>query len=403
MTAPSSLSRSSRPLRVGFVIDALSVPAGGTEGQLLHLLRGLDRDRFQPRLYCLRSTPWLEQSFDLCPAEVLNLHLSAHPRLLGGVWKFSRRLRRDGVDVLQTHFRDANVVGVLAAALAGRPAVVSTRRGVPYWKSGADLLFLKGLNKRVTRFVANSRATRDRAVRDEGIDPARITVIYNGIEAERFAPRGEDHRKAVRDRLGVTESERAVVIVANLRPVKGIADFITAAARVREAAPGTRFFVVGQGDEEGALKALAARLGVGDAVTFLGARADVPRLLPAFDAGVLASHYESFSNAILEYLAAGLPVVVTDVGGAREVVREGEDGFIVPPEDPERMAEAVVTVLKRGRESRGAGFAGRGFEVPSMIAAHERVYASLCGTPPGDLRDPRPGPSAGREPPRTPS
>jgi glycosyltransferase involved in cell wall biosynthesis len=392
MTAPNPRPpRTGKPIRVAFVIDTLSVPAGGTEGQLLHLLRGLDRQRFQPRLYCLRSSRWLENAFDLCPVEILNIHLSPSPRLLAHVWRVSRLLRRDGTDVLQTHFRDANLVGVPAAALAGVPAVVSTRRGVPYWKNRMDLLVQKGLNRRVTRFVANSRATRDRAIRDEGIDPARITVIYNGIEAGRYAPRGNDERKAARDRLGLSPSDPVVGIVANLRPVKGIADFVTAAARVREAVPGTQFLVVGQGDEEESLKALAARQGVGEAVRFLGARADVPDLLPAFDVGVLASHYESFSNSILEYLAAGLPVVVTDVGGAREVVREGEDGFIVPPEDPERMAERIVALLRAGRENRGrGGFERRGFDVPAMVAFHEAVYASLGGDPASErLTDPR--------------
>jgi glycosyltransferase involved in cell wall biosynthesis len=258
------MDRNLNKLKIAFVIDTLSVPAGGTEGQLLHLLAGLNRDRFQPKLFCLQSSTWLERAFDLCPSESLDARLSPTPGALVHIGMFSRKLRREQFDIVQTYFRDANTVGVLAARLAGVKVIVSSRRGVPHWKSGAELLFLKGINRMVTCFVANGRTMRERAVREEGIDADRIEVIHNGLDRERFRYRGEAARAAVRRGLGLPPRAPVVGIVANLRPVKGLPDFIEAAGRVRTAFPDARFLIIGQGAEAHALRDLALRRGLGE-------------------------------------------------------------------------------------------------------------------------------------------
>ena len=365
-------------LRIGFVIDTLSLPAGGTEGQLVHLLEQLDRRRFEPRLYCLRGSDWLRESFQAAPAQVLDLHVTRSPALWVGVRRFARRLREDRIAMLQTHFRDANLVGVLAAKLAG-PRIVSTRRGVPYWHGKLDLAVLRWLNKSVDCFLANSVATRDRFAKQEGFDPARSVVIYNGLEPQRFAL-SESARARLRAELSVGSEQPLVGIVANLRPVKGVDDFVRAAALVHASVPQARFAVVGQGVELAALRALADSLGLGASIAFLGARADVPELLAAFDIGVLASHFESFSNAILEYLAAGLPVVATDVGGASEVVGP-EHGFLVPAKAPGALAERIVDLLRHpggARAFRSSDGLPRGFSLADMVAAHEALYSRLA-------------------------
>ena len=367
-----------RPLKIAYVIDALFAPAGGTEGQLLHLLRGLDRRRFEPTVFCLDH---VGDGVDVAETVRLDLPLSVRPGLLPGILGFAGRLRSGNFDIVQTHFRDSNIVGTLAARRAGVPVLISTRRGVPYWSTGPGLAFLRWLDRQATGFIANSQATRERYARAEGIDPARFEVIYNGLEPERFRGLDPLARERLRGELGGTADAPLVGIVANLRRVKGLDDFLHAVSLVSTEFPAARFAIVGQGDDEDRLRRLVDQLDLGSVVRLAGPRPDVPELLQAFDVGVLASHSESFSNSVLEYLAAGLPVVVTDVGGVREAVEEGRHGFIVPPKAPAEMAERLRVLLSHPggpRAWRPDPGIDEKFHLRAMIEGHERLYERLA-------------------------
>jgi L-malate glycosyltransferase len=368
-------------IRIAFVIQGLDARTGGTEGQLLTLLERMDRRRFDPVLFCLQSTPWLENRQHEIDVRVLRWVLGPRISTVHGLVEFANLLRRERFKIVQTHFRDGNIAGVLAGALARDVTIVSTRRGEPYWTSTPGLLFLRWLDRHVDCFIANSRTTRDRYVREEHLNSSRVHVIYNGVDLERFVSVDRETCSARRRALGLQEARYVVGIVANLRSVKGHADLLHAFARVDQEHPGGRVVFVGEGELELPLRALASELGIASNLVFLGAREDVPEILGAFDVGVLASHFESFSNSILEYLAAGLPVVVTDVGGAREVVREGVDGFIVPPRDPDAMARALLRLLEHPggpRAWRPDPTLDERFSTSRMVQAHEDLYERLA-------------------------
>lgn len=376
-------TRGSRPRRrIAFVIDTIFEPTSGTEKQLLALLSGIDRRRFDPHLFCLRTSRWLAtEARDLAWTD-LSLHVALRPSLVAGIRRFSGLLRDGRYELVQTHFRDGNVAGVLASAQAGVRCIVSTRRGVPYWQSRPGLWFLRRLNRRVTRFVANSQATKDHFTRAEGIAPERMDVIHNGLDPRAFGPIPPERVAALRAEIGVPAAVPVVGLVANLRAVKGIADLVHAAPAVLAEHPRTHFVVVGQGPEEGSLREAIRSLGMEHAFHLVGARRDVPQLLRAFDIGVLASHFESFSNSILEYRAAGLPVVVTDVGGAREVVQDGRDGFVVPAGSPPRIAASLCALLDHpgGPRARSVGMGlPEVFHTTTMVRAYESLYDRLLG------------------------
>ena len=368
-------------IKIAFVIDTLFSGFGGTESQLLKLIDHIDLARFEPFLFCLRSSEWIRRKSDFSNLRILDISVSLNPGLLGKIWSFSRILRHGGFHIVQTHFRDANIVGTLAARLAVIDTVISTRRGEPYWRTRAGLLFLKRLNDMATCFVANSNATKSRYTKEEGIDPARVEVIYNGIEGKQFQLSKPHERIALRQSLGLPPEVPIVGIVANLRPVKGLADFLLACQLVSRNVPDTHFVIIGEGDEREPLEHLARKLDLHDRVHFLGRREDVPQLLQIMDVGVLASHSESFSNSILEYLAAGLPVVVTDVGGVREVVRGERDGFIVAPRAPDQMAQRLEFLIAQTPVSRRARHETKldsHFYLDSMVNAYEALYTFLA-------------------------
>jgi L-malate glycosyltransferase len=371
-------------IRVAFVIDTIASPTAGTEKQLLLLLRAFSRTKVEPVLYCLYSSEWLEKEFDICPLVNLGIASFKNIRLPARLWKFKSLLRSRSIDVVQTQFRDSNYAGVLAAKLAGIRAIISTRRGEPYWRSAAELSFLRAFNSAVNVFVANSRASGDFFSARERISPEKMKVIYNGINVADY-PTDEETRSAARAQLGIAPKTPTIGIMANLRPVKGIDVFLRAASLVKRQFTDVKFVIAGEGAERNNLTALAGELGIGSDAVFLGRREDVPHLLPALDIGVLSSHFESFSNSIIEYGAAALPVVCTDVGGAREVIVDGETGHLVPAGDAAGLAERLLRLL-RNPESKKMGNLARHrvekvFSINSTARQYEELYLQALDSP----------------------
>jgi glycosyltransferase involved in cell wall biosynthesis len=369
-------------INVAFIIDVIESPTAGTEKQLVTLIKGLDRSVFNPYLCALRRSAWLEEEFDLCPVHFLDAGSFRNPKTYLNILKFSRFLKKNNIDILQTHFRDSNIAGILAAKIAGTKTVISTRRNQGYWHTSLDRVILRLINRWVDCFISNSMSTKAWATGVEGIPPEKISVIHNGMDLEPFRA-SRSFRKAVRAELGIKDTAPVAGIVANLRPVKGLDVFLMAAALVKKSLPEARFLIIGEGPERKNLQKLSSALGLDKSVLFLGRRQDIPRLLGALDAGALTSHSESFSNAVVEYLAAGLPVVCTDVGGCREAVEDGVNGFVVRPGDHVHVAEGLLKVLGGGlsgamsEESRRK--AESLFSLPTMMKNYEEFYLAVCG------------------------
>jgi glycosyltransferase involved in cell wall biosynthesis len=211
--------------------------------------------------------------------------------------------------------------------------------------------------------IANCLVVQNQLIR-EGVSPSKIIQHYNGLDLDRLKVRPGLTREGALVGFGLPQepSRRYVSIVANLRnPVKDHPMFLRAAARVRAAVPDARFVIAGEGELLKDLRDLAAQLGIQDDVYCIGRCDSVADLLFASDIGVLSSRAEGFANAILEYMAAGLPVVATDVGGAREAITEGETGYLVASGDDEKMANRIIEVLVEPERARVMGERGRLF------------------------------------------
>ncbi|EPR30561.1 glycosyl transferase group 1 [Alkalidesulfovibrio alkalitolerans DSM 16529] len=372
----------SAPKRIAFLIDAIASPSAGTERQLLMLIEGLDRREFEPWLCVLKGSPWLSKSFDLCPVRVLDIESFKSPGAWMNVLRFSGWLRRERIDALQVHFRDSSLAGIVAARLARTPAVIAMRKNQGYWMNSAELRLQRFLNRFVDVFVANSEATRDWARRVEGILPERLRVIHNGFFGETRKAGDEAARRRARQTLDLPLDAPVAGIVANLRPVKRLDVFLRAAARVREALPSARFVIIGEGEERERLQTLVRSLGLNGEVRFTGRRMDVPDLLPAFDVGVLSSDSESFSNSVVEYMAAGLPVAATDVGGCHEALAGGAGGILVAPGDAEALGRAMVEMLSDEHRASHARAAhprrvAEAFSRDRYLAAYAALYNEL--------------------------
>jgi glycosyltransferase involved in cell wall biosynthesis len=254
-------------------------------------------------------------------------------------------LKRRSVDIVQTYFIDSTIFGVVAAKLAGVKVIISCRRDLGFWYTKSLLKKFKLINRLTDRFLVNSLAIKNNIVRYEKVSEKMVDVIHNGIDALCF----QEIRPAfVTDFLNDSKRRNLRIgIVANFnRDVKRVDLFVEAAAEVSKKHQKINFFIVGGGKQEEALKSLTRKLGIAQSVFFTGEKDSATPYIKNFDIGVLTSDSEGFSNVIMEYMAAGVPVVATNVGGNNELVQHGKTGLLVPKGDPVAIANAICLLVE---------------------------------------------------------
>jgi glycosyltransferase involved in cell wall biosynthesis len=296
----------------------------------------------------------------------------------------------------------AYLIGAPLAVLARVPVRVMSRRSLnTYQRSRFVRSFEQILHRSMQAVLGNSRRVAQQ-LHGEGVTSERLGLIYNGIDGSGFAasaPRAE-----VRSGLGLPPAAFVMCIVANLIPYKGHRDLIDALSiAAPKLPPGWQLLVVGRDDGIGdALTYQSARLGLQNHIRFLGSRDDIATILAACDAGILCSHEEGFSNAILEGMLAGLPMIVTDVGGNTEAVTDNETGLVAPARDVQRLSAALVRVASDVAARAAWGAAGRRrvieqFGLQRSVQLHHTLYrALLAGKTVRDL--PELSPSAPAKP-----
>jgi glycosyltransferase involved in cell wall biosynthesis len=373
-------------LRVAYLIDTIEPNFGGTETQLVRLLERIDRQQFQPYLCFLRDSAWFQNNRDLVPQVNVDFRSFYSLTSWKNFFRFVRFLRDERVDVLQTQFRDSNILGTFAAKLAGIGNLIGTRRNQGYWLNRVELLILRLLNPLADYFIVNSGSVQKYVETVERVSSRKIERIYNGVILDAFRDDPDEARRTIRGELGIPDGAPVVVLVGNLRPVKGIDVLLNAIGSIHADFPAARVIVVGEGDERTALTELRDRLNLTDTVQLIGNRKDVPRVLMASDIGVLSSHSEGLSNAIIEYMAAGLPVVCTDVGGNTEMVEDEVNGFVVPAGDSAAMAAALAKLLSDPERARTLGQRGQRraedmFDINRCVERTQALYRRLAGVP----------------------
>jgi glycosyltransferase involved in cell wall biosynthesis len=249
---------------------------------------------------------------------------------------------------------------MLAAQIIKVPLAVASKRETGGMRSKWQKRIEKFAFRQANAIVANSEAVKNYLIA-EGIPAGKIRVIYNGLDLQRLTPELTD-RKTICAELGlpVEDNIKFVTLVANLRhKVKNQPMFLRAAQKVLEKFPNAHFVLAGEGELRESLEDLPKELKIAENTHFIGRCTRVSELLSVSFAGVLTSFNEGFSNAILEYMAARLPVVATDVGGAREAVVDGETGFLVESGDAEAMADRLIGLLEDEEKARRFGASGR--------------------------------------------
>jgi len=363
---------------------------GGSERQAVQLARLLHRSgEYDVLVACLDGRGVLRAEVEkLGFTEIPEFPLTSFydANFVRQVNRFKRYLRQQNVAIVQSSDFYTNIFGMFSAKLAGIPVRIAARR-----ESGKRSSFKRRIERVAYRqaqvVIANCEAVRDELI-VEGVPADKTIISYNGLELEKFKPRQESRRDELLASFGLSAvaGRRLVTIVANLRPVKDQAMFLRATRLVRDVVPGVAFCLAGEGELLNPLRQQAVQLGLAEDVFFTGRCENVAGLLSVSDIGVLSSASEGFSNAIIEYMAAGLPVVATNVGGAREAVVEAETGFLVQPGDADAMARRLIELLNNPTRSRAMGESARRvveekFSSTALLERTRRLYERLLSLP----------------------
>lgn len=388
-----------RPLDVLFVISALRV--GGSERQLAALARALVGEGKTIAVYSLMDGP-VRTELEQAGVETVVANRFGRAGIPLAALHLFWFMRRHRPGIVHFFLPAAYLVGAPLAVLARVPVRVMSRRSLNTYQRHA---LIRGLERSwhgiMQAVIGNSLAVVGQ-LREEGVVPERLGLIYNGIDSSRFAAIGT--RETNRARLNLTSTSLVLCVVANLIPYKGHSDLIEALALATPSLPADwRLLIVGRDDGIGkTLREQARRLGLQNNIVFLGTRNDVANILAASDIGVLPSHEEGFSNAILEGMAAGLPMVATQVGGNAEAVRDGETGLVVAGRDIKGLAAAIVKLANDAPlRARLAGAARervtQQFDFRRFVQNHHKLYAALqSGRRPVDVPEIAVHPAAGR-------
>ena len=346
-----------------------------------------DPARFDVSLVSLRKKDLSEETLDALGIDITYLHKSKFdPATLPALLRI---INRKQIDVLHLHGYGATTFGRVAGAMRGIPTILHEHANLtatPWFQKIADRL----LEPYTDVALAVSKSTADFVVNARFVSPAKVKVVYLGAPHDEFSrPRTVREVAEARGRLGILPGDFAIGTVTRLHESKGNAYLVEAARLVVDRKPESRFFLVGEGPLRESLEAEAQQLGLGDRFVFVGFARDVADVLAAFDLSVFPSLWEGTPLTAFEALAAGKPIVATNVDGLMDVLTDGRDARIVPTRNAQALADAIVELIddptQRARLADAARATAQHYDINAFVRKMEELYVRLCSGARGDL------------------
>jgi glycosyltransferase involved in cell wall biosynthesis len=379
----------------------MSLDVGGTEKHLSLIAPRLRALGWNPIVFCLWRRGQLAAALENEGVEVIGRSATElKPRQWAGdapnlvlAWlQLVALVVRRKPRIMHFFLPVAYMLGAPISLALRVPVKVMSRRSLNLYQRGHPMVHLveRWLHRRMTAVIANSKRVARELTEREGCAVENVGLIYNGTDLSAIAaacPSGPESN--------IAAGQFTMIMVANLIPYKGHADLLNALGEIASRLPQPwRLLCVGRDEGCGEqLRQQASTLSLGSNVHFLGQRSDIPQLLKAADIGILCSHQEGFSNAVIEGLASGLPMIVTNVGGNAEAVAHGETGLVVAPHEPAALGRAILQLASNPEQRSGMGAAAREqavrrFSIESCVEKYDRLYRGL-------LNDQRAGQIAG--------
>ncbi len=352
-----------------------SLDCGGLEKLTLNLAKGLKTQGHNVVICCLEGLGNLHKG-DLGGIEVAALNKKDGldvilPFRLAGL------MRKEKIEIIHSHNPGPLIYGTIAGKIAGVPVIINTRHGRAPRQINR---FIWEMNDCI---VSISNDAKTELVKINKINPEKVTVIHNGIDLKEFNSTYQSYPEE-KKKIGL-EASFVIGTVSRLSPEKDQTTLIKAFAKVAAVETTAKLVFVGDGPSKNVLQALAKSLGLEDRVIFLGFRSDISVIMRSFDIFVLSSLMEGISLSLLEAMALSRPVVVTDVGGNPEVVKNNETGILALPQNPDNLAEGIISLAKNRDMANKFGEAGRKwveqeFDIDKMVARYLSLYEKCLGS-----------------------
>lgn len=362
--------------KILFIIDRLSAGAGRV---VYDLVNNLNKKKFDITIAVIYPDSDLKHLFKKLDVSIINLNKNPG-KDTGLILRLKNLIKKEKFDIVHTHNVDAYEYGVLAAWLAKVPKIIHTSHGKSV-KSGRlsklrEKFFHKFISLFLNEYIVVSKDLGRYVSRNWCLNTKKIKVIHNGMDTNLYKP-AKISRKNFS--LGIKKKDKIITIIAGLRPVKDHVTLIRAMKIVSEKIPNSRLIIVGDGSERKKLKNLTKKLNLEDHIIFLGNRKDIVNLWNVSDLGVLCSLDECLSISLLEGMACGIPFVATKVGGNPEVIRIGQEGFLVKPKNHKLLARNIIRILRDSKNRKKLGINARkkvekDFTLKKMSKRYEKVY-----------------------------
>ena len=378
-------------INILFLIDWFH-RTGGTEKHLVQLIAGLPADRFRCTVvaFDMGVNPLLDE---LRARDVPVIHLPVGreyvPNAAVQAWRLSRLIRRNRYDIVQTFHQKADTFGALIVWLSGARRLISSKRDTGDLRKPLHVFLNRRLRSLFQAFIVVAEAVRVAVVARDRLPDARVTTIYNGVDLSKFSPPTAQQRLESRTRFGFGLGDFVVGMVAGFRPEKSHDVFFAGLAQALSRIPTLKVLAVGGGELLSQFQEQISHGKLAQRVVFTGELTDVLPCLWSMDVACLTpGSNEGFSNALIEQMAVGLPLIVTDVGGNAEAVIDGVNGYVVPVGDAGALSAALIRMYQNREGQRAMGRASRQraeerFSLDRMCAEHARLYQALC--PAGQL------------------
>lgn len=375
-------------IRILLLIDRL-LP-GGTEKQLLALAEHLPRDSFEPVIGVLLKTAYQESlslNTPIVSFEPRGARFLMHFMLIRQIRTY---IKKEKIDIVQTYFEDSSILGTIAARLMWqRPCLIATRRNLYHWIREQPWIFkaYKLAGRFADVILANSHSVADKCRVLEGAGKDKVVVIQNGIDTR---PYQSASKASARQHLGIHSTGPVIGVIGNWRPVKGQVDFLRAAPFILRQCSGATFVLAGFGPQKRELQEMAEDLGIGERSIFIDGCMNSPLLVSSLDIAVQPSLSESFSNVLIEYMAAGRPIVATRVGDAAHIIDHGKDGLLVDSGNPAQLGAAIVELCKNGERAAQLGKSAQNkvaarWSIGRIVEEHVALYKRMVVTMKGGM------------------
>lgn len=350
---------------------------GGLQQVVVNLCRSIDREKFDVSVLCLRTLG------EFVPeVERLGIKVHSFPQKQNGTdylsfLKVAKILRREKIEVIHTHNTQPFVDGTIGALLSGVKTIVHTDHARNFPDSFRYMLAEHLMSYFAYKIIGVSEHTSENLIQYEKISPKKIMTIDNGIDGSRFEIEINQHEK--RKELGIRSNGPVIGLGVRLAEQKGITYLLQAMPQVINVFPDVTLVVAGDGELKEELQRDAIQLGIENNILFPGARLDIPELLKLFEIYVLPSLWEGMPMVLLEAMAAGCPVVATDVGGVSKVIDSEVNGLLVAPRDHGQLAIAIIRLLnheqlRKDYAQRALQKFNKKFSADIMTRQYEDLY-----------------------------